>query len=98
MEITLDLSKVCIETATKRAYNSSLSRYFKATDSAKQEIESVIEVLVSFLEQGDFMKLRSEYLDLRGGIDADVLLKSHKSKVIELWCNGCLIESFPFAA
>ncbi len=96
MEITLDLSKVCIETAAKRAYNLSLSRYFKSDVSEKQELENAIEVLVSFLEQGDFMRLRSEYVDLRGGTDADVLLKSSKSKAFELCCNGCLIKSFPF--
>ncbi|MBU2647447.1 hypothetical protein KKI24_22260 [bacterium] len=91
MELTLDLSKVCIETASKRAYNRRLLSYFKKNgDKALLELE--IEMLLRFISETDFQALRDRSLDLCGGTDAVIVLKLSEEGTIGLYANGMEIE------
>ncbi|MFH2131745.1 MAG: hypothetical protein ABIK68_15330 [bacterium] len=91
MEITLDLSKVCIETASKRAYNRRLLRYFKKNgDKALLELE--IEMLLRFISETDFQTLRDRFIDLRGGTDAVIVLNLSEEGAMGLTANGLEIE------
>ncbi|MBW2250191.1 MAG: hypothetical protein JRF60_06080, partial [Deltaproteobacteria bacterium] len=54
MKIKLNLSRHCIETETKRLYNQSVLKYFKADD--KDRIEKQIETLQNALQTLDFGK------------------------------------------
>lgn len=92
MKFKLDLTKNCIETASKQAYNRSVSRYFKAAEAEKAELELIIDALVQFLEDSDFLSLRSRYPELRGGSDATVELEKLAGGAIGILCNGSLIE------
>ena len=73
IHVRLNLSKHCIETAIRKAYNQALSAYFKP-DSKKQYLEEVIELTQHALERFDFAKLRSEYKGLAGHTQHDVFL------------------------
>jgi len=66
MKITLNLSRHCIETESKRIYEESLRQYFKAPDSKRPELEKIIEGLRNFLEYSDFKHLRSSHPVLAG--------------------------------
>ncbi|MCP3941492.1 MAG: hypothetical protein GY710_08430 [Desulfobacteraceae bacterium] len=63
MEIIINISRHCIETASKKKYNSLISQYFNAdtTDIEKSIIEKQIMALVYFLENADFSDLRNRY-------------------------------------
>lgn len=63
MDIIIDISRHCIETASKKKYNSLINQYFKAetTDIEKCIIEKQIIALVYFLENADFSDLRNRY-------------------------------------
>jgi hypothetical protein len=63
MEIILDMSRQCIETASKNIYNRIISQYFNSdtTDIEKNIIEKQITALTYFLENADFSDLRNLY-------------------------------------
>ncbi len=88
MKILLNLSKVCIETASKKAYNQSLSQYFKAQETEKMELEAAIDMLVRFLNESDFQELRNTYQDLRGGSEAVIELRRSTTGEINLHINN----------
>ena len=66
MKIKLDLSRHCIETAVKKAYNRRLSMALRASKSDKTA-EEEIELLKKALEGFDFSGLRSRFAELAGG-------------------------------
>ena len=76
MEIRLDLSHHCIQTAARKKYERLLSLYWQKTTVTSEQtfLEKQIEVLKFFLEQANFMSLRSRYAVLNGGHDQLVVL------------------------
>jgi len=96
MKIDLDLSRHCIETEMKRQYNKSLSAYFKRKGSRnepdKQFLEAQIELLQQGLESFDFNRLRAQYPELRGEIQAAVALAKTAEAAPEILINGKIID------
>ncbi len=86
MKINLNLSWHCIETETKRLYNQSVLKYFKAND--KDRIEKQIEILQNALQTLDFDKLRSTYPELAGHSDDHVELSLNNQNQIIILING----------
>ena len=86
MKIKLNLSRHCIETETKRLYNQSVLKYFKAND--KDRIEKQIEILQHALQTLDFGKLRSTYPELAGHHDDHVELYLNNQNQIIILING----------
>lgn len=73
MLFKLDLRRHCIETAIRKRYNQSISRYFSpGTD--KDRLEKEIDILKTVLEDSDFSHLRTAYKALAGHSDADVAI------------------------
>lgn len=79
MQIDLDCSQHCLETATKRLYNQLLSQYFK-TKEYKGLLETQIKMLKKSLESFDFPKLRSTYPELAGHDSGKVALLEEKNE------------------
>ncbi len=80
MKIQLDLTKHCIQTATRKKYNQLISAYFKLNrkktpndlpddlpNDQIQTMESEIALLKDALETLDFARLRNTYPELQGG-------------------------------
>jgi hypothetical protein len=86
MKIKLNLSRHCIETETKRLYNQSVLKYFKADD--KDNIEKQIEILQHALQTLDFGKLRSTHPELTGHCDDYVELSMGDHHQIVVHING----------
>ena len=86
MKIKLNLSRHCIETETKRLYNQSVLKYFKAND--KDRIEKQIKILQYALQTLDFDKLRSTYPELAGHCDDHVELSLNNQNQIIILING----------
>ena len=61
MKIILDLSRNCIETASRKKHERMIMQYFKSagTDKKKSCIGHQISALKYFLEQADFLELRN---------------------------------------
>ncbi len=91
MNIKLDLQKHCIETEIKKLHNHLISQYFKSIDNRKQ-LESKIELLQNALENFDFGRLRSTYIELAGNYDNDVILSYDENKHPEIKINGVKIS------
>lgn len=66
MQITLDLSRHCIETAAKKALDACTLAYFKAGEEEREELAARIEALGLFLEQTDFPAARATHTELCG--------------------------------
>jgi len=85
MDIMLDLSPFCVQTAAKRRYESLLNGYFKA-DGDKSVMEEQIEGLTFFLKYADFGYLRRRYPELDGGINTRIILRipenQHEMQII----------------
>ena len=64
--LTLDLSRHCIETASKKALDASTRAYFKAGAKERAELSESIERLRLFLLQTDFPAARAAYPELCG--------------------------------
>jgi len=86
MKIKLNLSRHCIETETKRLYNQSVLKYFKADD--KDNIEKQIEILQHALQTLDFGKLRSTHPELGGHCDDHIELSMDDHHQIVVHING----------
>ena len=86
MKIKLNLTRHCIETETKRLYNQSVLKYFKADN--KGRIEKQIEILQHALQTLDFGKLRSTYPELTGQCDDNIELAADNHNQIFILING----------
>jgi len=75
MEIRLDLSKHCIETAIRKQYHKTISLYFKKPEQRKQ-IQAELEVLIHAMERFDFSLLRRTYPELEGHHSHEVILET----------------------
>jgi len=65
VSLELHLTRRCIATEAKRAYERAMSHYFRAPDST--ELEQHIELLKELLEQVDLPALRGAHPELRAG-------------------------------
>jgi hypothetical protein len=73
MNIPLDLTRHCIETAIKRRRNAAISSYFRTRDR-ENILEAEIALLGQALEVFDFNRLRSQWPALSSHSDAMVTL------------------------
>ena len=93
MKIKLNLKKHCIETELKRLYNRNLSQYFKPGCNQKQ-IEKIIDVIKTVLENSNISNLRSKYPELSGNSEANILLKTDRQYQVVISINGLEINPF----
>ena len=93
MKIKLNLKKHCIETELKWLYNRNLSQYFKPGCNQKQ-IEKIIDVIKTVLENSNISDLRSKYPELSGNSEANILLKTDRQDQVVISINGLEINPF----
>ena len=93
MKIKLNLKKHCVETELKRLYNRSLSQYFKPGSNQKQ-IEKILDVIKTVLENSNISNLRSKYTELSGNSEADILLSTDRQDQLGILINGLEINPF----
>jgi predicted nucleic acid-binding protein len=93
MNIKLNLKKHCVETELKRLYNRSLSQYFKPGSNQKQ-IEKILDVIKTVLENSNISNLRSKYPELSGNSEADILLSTDRQDQLGILINGLEINPF----
>ncbi|QTA93083.1 hypothetical protein [Desulfonema magnum] len=87
MEISINLSKHCIETEAKKLYNRCLSQYFRA-DADLERLEQKIDILKTILEEFDFPRLRSRYPELAGDREAEVFISKNNENQIVIIIDG----------
>jgi len=94
MEILLDLTKNCIQTAIKRKYNQRISEYFKSNPADNTEIiESEISLLKEALEKLDFSHLRSTYPELQGGGTDKITIAENTENNMTISINDRIIHA-----
>ncbi len=93
MIIKLNLKKHCVETELKRLYNRNLSQYLKPGCNQKQ-IEKIIDVIKTVLENSNISNLRSKYSELSGNSEADIVLSIDRQDQIVILINGLEINPF----
>jgi len=93
MKIKLNLKKHCVETELKRLYNRSLSQYFKP-GSNQEQIEKIIDVIKTVLENSNISNLRSNYPELAGKSEADIVLTTDRQDQVVILINGLEINPF----
>ena len=91
MKLELNLGKHCVETELKRLYNRSLSEYFKPGRNRKQ-LEKIIDVLTTVLENSNFRNLRSTYPELAGKSEANIVLTVDRQDHVVILINGIPIN------
>ena len=91
MKIKLNLKKHCVETELKRLYNRSLSQYFKPGCNQKQ-IEKIIDVIKTVLENSNLSNLRSKYPELSGNSEAVIVLTTDRQDHVVILINGVEIN------
>jgi hypothetical protein len=87
MKIRLDLSKHCIETAIRKQYHKTISRYFKTPEQG-QELLAELEVLVNAMESFNFPLLRRTYPELEGHGSHEIILESDGRNPPVIRLNG----------
>ena len=87
MDIFLDVSKRCVLSAAKRAYDQSVNQALRGSQ-VDPELEARIELLQTALEDMDLAELRGQYSELAGGSDADVRLHQDAQGRISLLLQG----------
>jgi hypothetical protein len=91
MNIKLNLKKHCVETELKRLYNRNLSQYFKPGSNQKQ-IEKILDVIKTVLENSNISNLRSKYPELSGNSEADIVLTTDRQDQVVILINGLEIN------
>jgi hypothetical protein len=87
MKIRLDLSKHCIETAIRKQYHKTLSRYFKTPEQG-EELLAELEALIHALESFDFQLLRRTYPELEGHGCHEIILETDGRNPPVIRLNG----------
>ena len=87
MKIRLDLSRHCIETATRKQYHKTISRYFKTPDH-REQLQAELEVLILAMERFDFSFLRRAYPELEGHGTHEVVLEADDRNAPVIRLNG----------
>ena len=93
MILKLDLRHHCIETAVKKLYNKSISRYFKISGD-KEKLEKQIDILKTVLEKGDFTDLRRTHSELAGHCRVNAEITTDGENRIILVLNGKQIRTY----
>ena len=92
MKIRLDLSKHCIETAIRKQYHKTLSRYFKTPDQ-REALQAELEILIHALENFDFPLLRRTYPELEGHGGHEIILETDGQNHPVIRLNGvCILD------
>jgi hypothetical protein len=78
--IDLDLSRHCIQTASRRCYEKALSECLRSKGESGN-LESRVDLLQQALETLDFSLLRSRWPELAGGCTANVGLSREKGRI-----------------
>jgi hypothetical protein len=82
--LTLDLSRHCIQTATRRCYEQRMAQYFRS-EASRDSLAQEIDLLQRALETLDFGALRSRWPALAGGGSVSIILKAVGERIgIEL--------------
>ena len=92
MNIKLDISHHCIETAIRRQYHQALAAYFN-TKRDKQALEAHLELMIDALESFDFPFLRRTYPELAGSCGQDVRLEADPQRRPVIRLNGLCITA-----
>ena len=87
MKIRLDLSRHCIETAIRKQYHKTISRYFK-TPEQRKDIQAELEVLIRALERFDFPLLRRTHPELEGHGSHEIILETDDRNDPVIRLNG----------
>ncbi|SDU20251.1 hypothetical protein [Desulfobacula phenolica] len=102
MEIPLNLTHHCIETASKREYERMVRQCFKISDddNERMPLENKISALIYFLENTDFSDLRNRcnkiYSDKKDEKKADLIIPQNfkdmyvcidKTTLYPIWKN-----------
>jgi len=89
MEIILDLTSHCIETASKKKYEHLIRQYFKPTATRKEKLvlEDQISALKYFLEKADFSELRNHCSNSNSIKKKAVLIVAQPFKKIHIRFN-----------
>lgn len=84
MEIELDLSRHCIQTAARRQYERRLASCLRpgGGEAARQGAEAEVELLRRALETVDFGRLRSGWKPLNGGPGVRVRLAEEDGVIV----------------
>ena len=93
MKIKLNLNNHCVETELKRLYNRNLSQYFKPGSNQKQ-IEKILDVIKTVLENSNISNLRGKYPELSGNSEADIVLTTDRKDQVVILINGLEINPF----
>lgn len=88
MEIILDLTRHCIETASKKKYERLIRQYFKTDKKEKINIENQICALKYFLEKADFSELRNHCSNSNSIKKKAVLIVAQPFKKIHIRFNN----------
>ncbi len=79
--VELDLSRHCIQTATRRCYETLVAAYFKA-GAGRSDLEPRIGLLHQALETLDFPALRSRWPELAGGRAVKASLLQSEGQIV----------------
>ena len=74
-QLTLDLSRHCIQTATRRCYEQRMAQYFRS-EASRDALAQEIDLLQRALENLDFGALRSRWPALAGGMPVSIIMKA----------------------
>ncbi len=74
MKITVNISKKCIASGTRKAYEDRVKQCLKGTSPDPGTLEREVEALKAFLETVDFPDLRSRHPALAGGQEREAVL------------------------
>jgi len=91
IRVELNLRKHCVETELKRLYNRGLSEYFKP-GSNQEQLEKIIDVLKTVLENSNFSNLRITYPELAGKSEANIALTADRQDHVVILINGIKIN------
>jgi hypothetical protein len=87
LEIELDLSNHCIETAIKRCYNRLISEYFR-NGRGDSESEEKLALLEKALRCYDFSALRTVRRELAGKSNARITLTGNGDTLSGITIDG----------
>jgi hypothetical protein len=87
MKIRLDLSKHCIETAIRKQYHKTISRYFKMPEH-REELQAELAFLIRAMESFDFPLLRRTYPELEGHGSHEIVLETNGRNNPVIRLNG----------
>ena len=84
VKIKLDLSRHCVKTAARKAHETRIRAFFRASDEKRPEILSELAALRGFLESTDFPEARFRYPVLAGGTDKEIILEGNGEDTLVL--------------